>query len=304
MQFNYRLLVNFVAAFVALVGYTLASEKTIKPEELPKKVMDSLDARFPGLTIDSAAEEVEVGKTLYDVELKQKGQKFETDIRADGTMLEVEKQLSEKQWPEVLTAAIKSHHPNTTIKEVMEIFKVHGKEEVADHYEVTIEESGKKAAEVLISLDGKPFKEDSANPAAESSKEEEVKFDELPKVVKDALHAKFPKAQVGSAEKGVEDGKPIFEVSVKDNGRNTDVTLTPDGKILSYEKALPPSDRPKMSVKTVKSKYPNSTIKLVEEVWEDGKLEGYEVTLVTADKKTVEVMFDSNCKLETDKTEK
>src|SRR6478736_2544753 len=105
MQFNCRSLINLVAAFAMLGGYALAAEKTIKPEELPKKVMDSLNARFPGLTIDSAAEENEGGKTVYDVELKQKGQKFETDIQADGTMLEVEKQLAEKQWPEVLTAA-------------------------------------------------------------------------------------------------------------------------------------------------------------------------------------------------------
>src|SRR5215467_8865596 len=148
------------AAFAMLLGQSSAAEKKIGPGELPKKVMDSLNARFPGLTIDSATEEVEGGKTLYDVELKQKGQKFETDIQADGTMLEVEKQLSEKQWPKVLTAAIKSNHPNTVIKEVMEIFKVHGKEEVADHYEVTVEGAGKKESEVLISLDGKPFKEE------------------------------------------------------------------------------------------------------------------------------------------------
>jgi uncharacterized membrane protein YkoI len=304
MQLNYRWLASFVALFGILLGQCSAAEKKIKPEELPKKVKDALDARFPDLKIDSAIEENDGGKTVYDIELKLKGRKFETDIQADGRMLEVEKQLTEKEWPAVLTNAMKRLHPNATIKEVMEVFKVHGKEEVADHYELTVEGSDKKESEVLISLDGKPFKEEAASPAAESSTEEDVKFDDLPKAVKDALHAKFPKAQVGSAEKGKEDGQAIFEITVKDKGHSIDVTTTTDGKILSYEKTLPPADQPKMILRTLKSKYPNSTIKLAEEVWEHDKLVGYEFTIATADKKTVEVTFDPKCQLKEAQGEK
>jgi uncharacterized membrane protein YkoI len=304
MQLNCRCLLPYIAVFGILLGHCLASEKTIKPEELPKKVTDALHARFPGLKIDSAAEENDGGKTVYDIELKLKGRKVETDIRADGTMLEVEKQLTEKEWPAVLKSAMKSNHPKATIREVMEVFKVHGKEEVADHYELTVQGADKKAAEVLISLDGKPFKEEAASPSAESSTEEDVKFDELPKAVKDALRAKFPKAEVGSAEKGKEDGQTIFEITVKDKGHSIDVTTTTDGKILSYEKTLPPADQPKMILRTLKSKYPNSTIKLAEEVWEHDKLVGYEFTIATADKKTVEVTFDPKCQLKEAQGEK
>jgi hypothetical protein len=153
---------RFVAA-ATLVSVTSllarSAEEKIKPEDLPKAVADAVKARFPEGKISDAAKEDDHGKTVYDIELKQDGRKYETDIQADGTMLEVEKEIAVKDLPAVITKAVAAKYPKATIKEVMEVNKVKGKEEKPDHYEVNIVDSADKKVEILLSLDGKPFEE-------------------------------------------------------------------------------------------------------------------------------------------------
>src|SRR3954447_10516054 len=91
-----------VVAIVALSAAfgRAATEEKIKPGDLPKSVASSLKSRFPGLKITSAVRETEAdGKVVYDIELTQKNRKFETDIQKDGTFLEVEKEVMDKDWP-------------------------------------------------------------------------------------------------------------------------------------------------------------------------------------------------------------
>ena len=165
---------SFVPAVLAICLMALASskgeEETIKPEQLPKAVKASLDARFPGAEITSAAKETENGQVVFDIELKLKGRKFESDIQEDGTILEIEKEIATKDWPKALAAAIAAKYPKSTIKEVMEVNLVKNKKETPDHLEVTLETSDKKVEEVIASLDGKTITEEPAAPG-EAKKE-------------------------------------------------------------------------------------------------------------------------------------
>src|SRR3954453_3486741 len=97
-----------VVAMVALSGvFGQAAEEKIKPGDLPKSVASSLKSRFPGLKITSAVRETEAdGKVVYDIELTQKDRKFETDIQKDGTFLEVEKEVMDKDWPKELRSTV------------------------------------------------------------------------------------------------------------------------------------------------------------------------------------------------------
>jgi hypothetical protein len=72
-------------------------------------------------------------------------------------LLEVEKEIALKDLPAVITNAVAAGHPKATIKEVMEVNKVHDKKETPDHYEVNIVAADGKKTEILLSLDGKPF---------------------------------------------------------------------------------------------------------------------------------------------------
>ena len=297
---------KFAAIAIIAIGPrpSFAAAEKVAPGDLPKKVMDTLNSRFSKMEIVSAEKETEGGEIIYDVELKQKGRKFETDIRDDGTMLEIEKQIVEKKWSKELMAGIKAAQPNPKIVEVMQVFKVHGKQEVPDHFEVTLKSTNDKHSELLFALDGKPMKEEaSTSSSKEAPSDEEVAVDKLPRAVKAAIESRFPKAKITKAEKGHEDGKDIIEVSLKQDKQNIDVTLIPDGKILSFEKTIAVSEMPRTMSETLKAKYPQAHIKLVEEIWELDKLTGFEATVVTKDKKTIEIMFDPKGKPVSDKTE-
>jgi uncharacterized membrane protein YkoI len=286
-----------VAMVLSLQARAPAAEEKIKPSDLSTRAFHSVNARFPGLAFVSVAKETDPkGEVVYDIELKQRGRKFETDIKADGTILEVEKEIMKKDWPKALRSTVEQKYSKGKVKEVLEVNKVTGKKEVPDHLEVTVETASEKSAEMLLSLDGKKVVKE-AQAQTPPPADEDIKPADLPRSITDAVKAKFPNSKVTSAEKGTEGGKPIYEVSINSEKRNIDVTLNPDGEILSYEKTLLPSDRPKKMVDSLKAKYPDATIKLIEEVWDHGKKTGYEGTIITDSKKTIEVTFEANGKL-------
>lgn len=140
---------------------------------------------------------------------------------------------------------------------------------------------------------------------ADEGKEEKVPLDKLPKAVTDAVKAKFEGCELVSAEKEKADGKEVYEVAIKHKGSKIEVTLTPEGKILSTEKEIDAKDLPKEVAKALEDKYPKATIKLAEEETKDDKVT-YEVLIVTADKKTIEVVLDPKGKIvkEEEKKEK
>jgi uncharacterized membrane protein YkoI len=132
--------------------------KKVPLDKVPKKVMDAMKARFPGAKLTSVEKETEGGKVVYDIELTHKGRRYEMDIQEDGTVMEIEKEITLKDVPKAVTQALKAKYPKATIKEVMEVNKVKGKKETPDHYEVTLEMPDKKTMEVTVSLDGKTVK--------------------------------------------------------------------------------------------------------------------------------------------------
>jgi uncharacterized membrane protein YkoI len=161
-----------VVAMLVLATAARADDKAqkIAPDKLPQKIKNAINGRFPGAEVTSAEKEVENNQVVYDIELKHKGRKYEMDIKEDGTILEIEKEVATKDVPAALPKAVQARFPKATIKEVMEVNKVEGKKETPQHYEVTIETADKKKMEVIVSLDGKSVKTE-----AELKKEKEKK---------------------------------------------------------------------------------------------------------------------------------
>lgn len=126
--------------------------------------------------------------------------------------------------------------------------------------------------------------------------DDKIPLDQVPKAVMDAVKAKFPGAEITGAEKEEEDGKTIYEIALKDKGQAIDVSLKPDGTIVSMEKEITFKDLPAPVAKAVEGKYPKATIMKVEEVLEGGKTK-YEVLLTTAAKKKIEVVLDPTGKI-------
>lgn len=136
-------------------------EEKIKAEQLPKPVAASVGARFPGVQYTSITKETEAdGAVVYDIELTQKGRKFETDVKADGTIMEIEKDIAKDNWPKGLIQLVESKFPKAAIKEVLEVNRVKDKKETPDHLEITLELADKKSKEILTTLDGTKITEE------------------------------------------------------------------------------------------------------------------------------------------------
>jgi hypothetical protein len=131
--------------------------------------------------------------------------------------------------------------------------------------------------------------------------EEEIAIDKVPKLVLDAVKARFKGAEVTGAAKEMDGGKLVYELSLKDKGKKIDVILTPEGAIVLFEKEIAREDLPKPVAKALEDKYAKATYKIVEEVIKNEekkeKLAFYEVLLVTADKKMLAVHVSTEGKI-------
>ena len=175
-RFATWLRVGVLTGAVALGSYAVrAAEekdeaKKLKESDVPQKVMDAVKARFPNAKIDSVEREKEDGNVIYDIELTQDGRKYETDVKEDGTLLEVEKALDAKDWPANVTQAVMAKYPRTTIKEVMEKSLVKDGKETVHEYVVVIRFNDSQEKELTVTPDGKVSEE-----AAEADKKDKDK---------------------------------------------------------------------------------------------------------------------------------
>ena len=126
--------------------------------------------------------------------------------------------------------------------------------------------------------------------------EEKIEIAKLPAKVSETVKAKFPGTDFTDAAKETDNGKTFFEVTVKVNGQKIDVTCEEDGTLVSIEKSIAEKDLPQTVRDALKAKYAGSSHEVIEEITK-GTDVSYEVLLVTADKKKLEVKFDKEGKV-------
>ena len=131
-----------------------------------------------------------------------------------------------------------------------------------------------------------------------AAREEKVSLDKVPPPVMAAVKARFGDAALKGAGKEKEKGKLVYEVTLEENGRNVDVTLTPAGEMLLIEKTIAQTELPGPVRQTLERTYPGASYRIVEEIVEVDRgrerLTSYEVLLATADghKREVKVSPD------------
>ena len=147
-----RAIVAGLTAILGMAACTLvarAEDETIPLDKVPPAVMAAVKAKFPGAEIKGAEKEVEDGKTTFEIELKDAGRDVDVALSADGTILEIEKELPIADLPRPVAAAVKAKYPKATLKTAEEITKGEAKS-----YEVVVEEAGRKK-EVALDSKGK-----------------------------------------------------------------------------------------------------------------------------------------------------
>ena len=136
---------------------------------------------------------------------------------------------------------------------------------------------------------------------AASQPEDKVDPDKIPKAVMDSLKAKFPKPEITKCTKEKEGGAVVYDIEFKQEGRNCEADIKENGIFINYEKAIAAKDLPKVVSDAIEKRYPKAALKEIMEETEvkgkDEKLSAYEVVLVTADKKEVEVRLSPDGKI-------
>jgi hypothetical protein len=156
---------------VALLGLLLVpgavqSQEATTEAKLPEAVRKTFRAHFPKAEIEKLEVEVEDGVTVYDFEFKDGTVEKETDITADGTMLEFTIVIPAKAVPAPAMQAIRKGAEGATLKRIEQIEisyetkdgKVAKLPRPVTHYAVEMEK-GDQSAEIVVAPDGKVIEE-------------------------------------------------------------------------------------------------------------------------------------------------
>src|SRR5262245_45075780 len=99
-------------------------------------------------------------------------------------------------------------------------------------------------------------------------KEPPKDLDKIPKTVMETLKAKFPNAKIEKWTKETEDGKVIYDIEFKNDGKKAEIDIFEDGSIQNFEKEFDATELPKAVIETVEKKFPKAKMKEVMEITE------------------------------------
>ncbi len=137
------------AMLVAVVSTALALNacaQKLKESEVPAAVKVSFAKQYPGIT---AKWEKEDGK--YEAGFKKEGKNTSVLYEANGTMTEIETDITVKELPAQVVTYVKEHYSGQRIKEAAKITKADGTinyEAEVNSKDLIFDESGKFLKEV------------------------------------------------------------------------------------------------------------------------------------------------------------
>jgi hypothetical protein len=163
---------------VAVLGLSVllvearADEEKVSFDKLPAAVKKAIKRKFPKAEIEGASREVEDGTTTYEVELEIKDRSVDVTLKADGTILEIERETPVDKLPKVVKKALAARYPEAKIEKVEEVIKG---EDGPVHYEVVIK------SEVVLTAKGKfvnAAEDDDEKPSAKAKKSKKDEDDD------------------------------------------------------------------------------------------------------------------------------
>jgi hypothetical protein len=139
------------------------------------------------------------------------------------------------------------------------------------------------------------------NAAVEKEAAKDLKLDEIPAVVMDALMAKFPQAEIHQWTQEKEGDIVVYDIEFTQAGRKFEADIKADGTIHNWEKEISTEELPEAARKAVEEMYPQAVLGDIMEITQvtgqEDVLEGYEVILQTAEKGEVEVTVSADGKI-------
>ena len=115
--------------------------------------------------------------------------------------------------------------------------------------------------------------------------DETVSLDQVPPAVRETIKGFASAAEIKKIEKGDVDGKIAYEFVITKNGKDSEVTIYPNGKLLGTEEIIPLAEVPEAARNTINTHAADGKLISTEKVIEHGKTV-YEAIIEKAGKKT------------------
>ena len=168
-------LLSAVVLAVAVPSMSLAAEKHIPENKVPKAVIEAVKQKYPDAKMTGFEEEKEGKRTAYEVDVQSGSTEMEVDVTPEGKIISEETRIEEAALPEsVKKAFAASKHGKSKVEKVEKVVVI-GKED-SPSYEVAVTEGGKRN-EIVFDKDGKVLHEKKAGkePRGEAKREAEKK---------------------------------------------------------------------------------------------------------------------------------
>lgn len=125
----------------------------------------------------------------------------------------------------------------------------------------------------------------------------ELSKGQVPKAVIDAFEKAYPNAKPPEFETETFEGRTVYEIEYKENGKEYEALYSADGIMVQKEEEIDGKSLPEPVAQAVKKAHPKAEIKEVEKLMKpDGTITGYEVEIKSEGKKT-ELELDVNGKI-------
>lgn len=140
-----------VAALALCLGAGVTAQQAKKPAakgQPPAAIQQAFQTAYPNAKITKTSKETEGGKTVYEVESVDQGLNRNLIYNLDGTVVEIEEQISPADLPPPVSEALKKLYPKATITTAEKLTRGQ-----TVQYELAIKGAPKK--EVAFTPDGK-----------------------------------------------------------------------------------------------------------------------------------------------------
>jgi hypothetical protein len=121
--------------------------------------------------------------------------------------------------------------------------------------------------------------------ARAEEKDEEVQMSKVPDKVRKTIEQYASASEIKKIEKGDVDGKTAYEFDIEKAGKKSEVTILPNGKLLSTEEEVALTDIPDAARNSINDAVGTGKLVSTEKVLEKGKV-AYEAVIEKNGKKT------------------
>jgi uncharacterized membrane protein YkoI len=276
-----------LCGFVLFLSSAIGDEEKIPLDKVPAAVTDAVKAKYPGAEFTGAEKEEEDGGTVYELAFNHQGQKYEAELKPDGTLIAVDRKIQVSDLPPAVAGTLKKRFPRATLKDAEEVTKG---DTLSYEVHISLPRQGRVLnAEVVLDPNGKVL--DFENP------ETRVALSKLPPKVLAAAKARFPGAKLIKAEKETEDGKLEYEIVLEHQGQRLEAEFTPEGEYLETEVSIKVEDLPKPVTEGLQAKYAGAEYRHAGKVTKkDGEIV-YEVVISLSDGRRGEVVVSPEGKI-------